>query len=167
MVDPSADTSLIASGTTTLLANWMPRCAWAIYHHLFLLNTIFQFFLAGVMWGLNRHNRPSWTTGLFITLGCLSGIFAGVLVFIEGSKVKKVEGIPIQEYDVLESIDDYHERKQKDDAKLEKKESKHREHELKHANSGHHGHHGHEDKHGERKVVGSEKVKGHQWFTRH
>ena len=92
---------------------------------------------------------------MFITLACLAGVGAGVLVFIEGSKVKKVEGIPIQEYDVLESVEDYHERKAREEAKLEKKESKHAKHEAKHPH------------HHEREVVRSEKVKGHQWFTRH
>jgi hypothetical protein len=123
---------------------------------MYLWNTIFQAFLCGVMWGYNRHNRPSWTTGLFITLGCLTGIFAGILVFIEGKKVKKAEGIPIQEYDVLESIEDYHERKAKEDAKLEKKESKHLKNEEKHHRP-----------HLARQVTHSEKVKGHEWFTRH
>ncbi|RMZ78727.1 hypothetical protein DV737_g3783, partial [Chaetothyriales sp. CBS 132003] len=114
---------------------------------MYMANTFLQVALCGFMWGFNRHNRPSWGVGLFITLGCLSGIFAGILVFIEGSRVKKVEGIPIQEYDVLESVDDYHERKAKEDAKMEKKESKHHRRE-------------------ERRILRSEKVKGHQWFTR-
>jgi Protein of unknown function (DUF2985) len=119
---------------------------------MYMLNTILQAFLCGVMWGFNRHNRPSWTTGLFISLASLAGIFAGIMVFIEGSKVKKVEGIPIQEYDVLESIEDFHDRKAKEEAKLAKKESKHEKHEAKHH---------------QREVISSEKVKGHQWFTRH
>ncbi|RMZ80221.1 hypothetical protein DV736_g6668, partial [Chaetothyriales sp. CBS 134916] len=114
---------------------------------MYIANTFLQVGLCGFMWGFNRHNRPSWGVGLFITLGCLSGIFAGIMVFIEGSRVKKVEGIPIQEYDVLESIEDYHERKAKEDAKLEKKESK-------------------QQRRQERRILRSEKVKGHQWFTR-
>ena len=118
-------------------------------------NTIFQAFLAAFMWSYNRHNRPSWAVGLFITLGFFTGIFAGVMVFVEGSKVKKAEGIPIQEYDVLESIEDYHTRKAKQDAKLEKEHGK----EVKH--------HDKEVKHHERQVIRSEKMKGHQWFTRH
>jgi Protein of unknown function (DUF2985) len=122
---------------------------------MYMWNTIFQAFLAAFMWAYNRHNRPSWCVGLFITLGCLTGIFAGILVFIEGSKVKKAEGIPIQEYDVLESIEDYHERKAKEEAKEEKKHHKEEKHHQK------------EEKHHERQVIRSEKMKGHQWFTRH
>ena len=125
---------------------------------MYLWNTIFQAFLAGFMWGYNRHNRPSWCTGLFITLGCLTGIFAGILVFIEGSKVKRAEGIPIQEYDVLESVDDFHERKTKEDQKDAKKHHKEEKHQRHHDK--HHNPH-------VRQVVRQEKMKGHQWFTRH
>ncbi|ETN36213.1 uncharacterized protein HMPREF1541_08490 [Cyphellophora europaea CBS 101466] len=110
---------------------------------MYMWNTILQCFLAGFMWGYNRFNRPSWAVGLFITLGCLTGIFAGICVFIEGKKVKKAEGIPIQEYDVLESVEEFQDRKQKEEEKLAKKESKH-----------------------ERRSKRTEKVKGHMWFTR-
>lgn len=110
---------------------------------MYMWNTILQCFLAGFMWGYNRFTRPAWAVGLFITLGCLTGIFAGICVFIEGKKVKKAEGIPIQEFDVLESIDEFHDRKQKEDEKLAKKESRH-----------------------SRRAQRTEKVKGHMWFTR-
>lgn len=127
-----------------------PSRSWALDFviWMYMWNTILQCFLAGFMWGYNRFNRPSWAVGLFITLGCLTGIFAGVLVFVEGSKVKKAEGIPIQEYDVLESIEDFQERKAKDDAKEAKKHQK-------------------EEKHHQRQVIRSEKMKGQHWFTRH
>ncbi|KIW99667.1 uncharacterized protein Z518_11080 [Rhinocladiella mackenziei CBS 650.93] len=121
---------------------------------MYILNTAFQVCLCVWMWNWNRFNRPEWGTGLFITLGCLVAIFAGVLVFVEGSKVKKIEGIPIQEYDVLESVEDYQERKAKEDKKGAKKQARHEHH--------HHFRHG-----GSHKVVRSEKLKGHQWFTRH
>lgn len=112
---------------------------------LYLMNTAIQAALAGIMWGLNRFTRPSWATGLLISLGCLTGIFVGIIVFIEGSKVKKAEGIPVQEYDVVESIEDYQERKAKEDAKDAKKLEK-------------------QQKKEERK---SRKLKGEDWFTRH
>ncbi|RMZ80230.1 hypothetical protein DV738_g2779, partial [Chaetothyriales sp. CBS 135597] len=111
---------------------------------MYMANTILQAGLCGVMWAFNRHNRPSWAVGLLITLGCLTGIFAGILVFVEGSRVKKVEGIPIQEYDVVETVEDYHERKAREDARLEKKKENRQQ----------------------RRILRSEKVKGHQWFTR-
>lgn len=110
---------------------------------MYLWNTIIQAFLAGFMWGYNRFDRASWAVGLFITLGCLTGIFAGICVFIEGKKVKAAEGIPIQEYDVLESVDDFKERKMKEEEKTLKKEKSH-----------------------QRRVERTEKVKGTMWFTR-
>ena len=123
-----------------------PSTSWSLDFliWMYLWNTILQTFLAGFMWGYNRYTRPSWAVGLFITLGCLTGIFAGILVGIEGKKVKRAEGIPVQEFEVLESIEEYQARKKKEDHKMEKKESRH-----------------------ERRVVKQEKVKGHMWFTRH
>ncbi|KAJ9609431.1 hypothetical protein H2200_005758 [Cladophialophora chaetospira] len=121
---------------------------------LYLWNTIFQVLLCIWMWHWNRFNRPSWGTGVWITFGCLVAIGAGVVAMREGLRVKKIEGIPVQEYDVLESIDDYHERKAKEDAKEAKKLAKHE----------HHRHFRHDDTH---MVVHTEKLKGHQWFTRH
>lgn len=110
---------------------------------MYMWNTILQAFLAGFMWGYNRFTRPSWAVGLFITVACLTGIAAGICVFIEGKKVKKCEGIPIHEYDVLESVEEFQERKQKEVEKMVKKESRH-----------------------ERHAQRTEKVKGHMWFTR-
>ncbi|KAK4912793.1 hypothetical protein LTR66_017256, partial [Elasticomyces elasticus] len=40
------------------------------------------------------YNRPSWTTGLFIALACIVAAVAGVVMFKEGKKVKRVEGVP-------------------------------------------------------------------------
>jgi hypothetical protein len=117
---------------------------------LYLWNTIFQVLLCVWMWHWNRFTRPSWGTGVWITLGCLVAIGAGIVIFREGLRVKKIEGIPIQEYDVLESIEDYQERKAKEDQKLAKHESHH-----------------HFRNDGTHRVVHSEKMKGHAWFTRH
>lgn len=146
---------------------------------MYMLNTIFQAFLCGFMWGWGRRNRPSIGVGLFITLGCLVGIFAGVVAFREGTRIKKIEGIPIQEYDVLESIEDYHDRKAKEDAELAKKESHHLKHEASHQkhlaekeerhmrHEGKHRHKHRDEEGRERHVLANEKVKGHEWFTRH
>ena len=128
---------------------------------MYLWNTIFQGALAGCMWGFNRHNRPSATTGIFITFGCLVAIAAGITVFIEGSAVKKVEGVPVYEYDVFETMEEKHAREEKERAHKEK-----------------HGHH-HNGEHGEaaevngdaekseRRHLGTVKHKGQHWFTRH
>ncbi|KIW13138.1 hypothetical protein PV08_08325 [Exophiala spinifera] len=123
---------------------------------MYMANTVFQILLCYWMWHWNRFDRPSWGTGVWITFGCLSGIFAGICVFVEGNKVKRAEGIPVQEYDVLESMEDYQERKAKEDQKEAKKLARHEHH--RHFRHGEHGTH---------KVVRSEKLKGHQWFTRH
>ena len=47
-------------------------------------NTFFQCCLAGFMWGLNRFDRPSWSTGLFVALACIVVAIAGVMSYIEG-----------------------------------------------------------------------------------
>jgi hypothetical protein len=57
-------------------------------------NTFLQACLCGFMWGMNRYNRPSWATGLFIGLACVVAGVAGILMFKEGKKVKRVEGVP-------------------------------------------------------------------------
>jgi hypothetical protein len=150
---------------------------------MYMWNTILQIFLATFMWTYNRFNRPSWAVGLFISLGCLTGIFAGIMVYIEGKKVKKAEGIPIQEYDVPESEEEYRERKAKEDAKEEKKEMKVEKKELRKAEKqrSHEGQgnraapevqvDGAAEKEMERppmlKRTTSVKVKGGDWFTRH
>jgi hypothetical protein len=35
-----------------------------------VLNTLFEGVLASMMWAYNRINRPTWSTGTFIGLGC-------------------------------------------------------------------------------------------------
>lgn len=62
-------------------------------------NTLFQCVLSGVMWGLNRITRPSWTTGLFVCLGCLVAAIGGITMFVEGRNVKAIEGVPLTDRD--------------------------------------------------------------------
>lgn len=61
----------------------------------FIWNTIFQAVLCGVMWGMNRFTRPSWSTGLFVALGCIIAALGGLMQFQEGKKVKKVERVNV------------------------------------------------------------------------
>ncbi|KAK4634164.1 hypothetical protein CLAFUW4_00247 [Fulvia fulva] len=56
-------------------------------------NTFFQCCLCGFMWGLNRHDRPSWSTGLFVALACGVAGVGGLVSFLEGKKVKRIEGV--------------------------------------------------------------------------
>ncbi|CAN8096575.1 unnamed protein product [Discula destructiva] len=63
-------------------------------------NTLFQIVLCGVMWGMNRFDRPSWSTGLFVALGCIVAAIGGLTTFIEGKHVKAVEGVPLTDRDL-------------------------------------------------------------------
>nr|XP_018260564.1 uncharacterized protein I303_07489 [Kwoniella dejecticola CBS 10117]OBR82722.1 hypothetical protein I303_07489 [Kwoniella dejecticola CBS 10117] len=58
-----------------------------------LWNTILMdgnsFFQCGTMWGLNRHQRPAWTTGCLIPLSFLCGIGAAVLIWQGSARTKK------------------------------------------------------------------------------
>lgn len=62
----------------------------------YVWNTIFQAILAGGMWGMNRYVRPDWFTALFIVLGFGVAIAAGVVIGIEGKRIKKIEGSPLK-----------------------------------------------------------------------
>ncbi|KAI9846080.1 MAG: hypothetical protein M1837_004336 [Sclerophora amabilis] len=61
---------------------------------MYVGNTFLQTVLSGFMWGLNRYDRPSWSTGLFVALACIVAGIGGLMVFFEGKRVKKVEGVP-------------------------------------------------------------------------
>lgn len=62
-------------------------------------NTFFQCVLSGFMWGMNRYDRPSWSTGLFVALGCIVAGVGGGMIFFEGKSVKSVEGVPLTDRD--------------------------------------------------------------------
>ncbi|CAK7224621.1 hypothetical protein SCUCBS95973_005582 [Sporothrix curviconia] len=78
-----------------------PTRHWAIVFVLCmnLGNTFLQTVLCGFMWGMNRYDRPSWSTGLFVALGCLAGAFGGLGMFVEGKRVKGIEGVPLTDED--------------------------------------------------------------------
>ncbi|KAK0640271.1 hypothetical protein DIS24_g9496 [Lasiodiplodia hormozganensis] len=71
-------------------------------------NTFFQACLAGFMWGMNRYDRPSWSTGLFVALACIVAAAGGICMFMEGKAVKKVEGVPMETWrkDQKEALDE-------------------------------------------------------------
>ncbi|KAH8658746.1 hypothetical protein BGZ60DRAFT_415488 [Tricladium varicosporioides] len=62
-------------------------------------NTFLQAVLSGFMWGLNRYDRPSWSTGLFVALACIVAAAGGIMSFVEGKHVKSIEGVPVSEKD--------------------------------------------------------------------
>lgn len=67
---------------------------------LMVSNTFLQCVLCAFMWGMNRYNRPSWATGLFVALGCVVAGIGGILMFIEGKAVKGLEGVPLSKEDM-------------------------------------------------------------------
>ena len=67
----------------------------------YVLNTFLQAVLSGFMWGLNRFDRPSWSTGLFVALACIVAALGGLMAFQEGKRVKRVEGIPVKDEEML------------------------------------------------------------------
>lgn len=78
-----------------------PTRQWAIVFVLFMniMNTFLQAVLCGIMWGMNRYDRPSWSTGLFVALGCIAGALGGLGMFWEGKRVKGIEGVPLTDED--------------------------------------------------------------------
>lgn len=79
-----------------------PTLGWKLDLVIWLMvgNTFLQCVLCGFMWGMNRYNRPSWATGLFVALGCGVAAIGGLFMFLEGKKVKGIEGVPISQKDV-------------------------------------------------------------------
>ncbi|KAI4101153.1 MAG: hypothetical protein L6R37_005075 [Teloschistes peruensis] len=84
-----------------------PTALWKLDYVIwaYVLNTFLQAVLSGFMWGLNRYDRPSWSTGLFVALACTVAGLGGLMVFQEGKRVKAVEGIPVPEAKVLKDIE--------------------------------------------------------------
>ncbi|KAI4603579.1 hypothetical protein KJ359_003395 [Pestalotiopsis sp. 9143b] len=62
-------------------------------------NTLLQVCLSTFMWALNRYDRPSWSTGLFVCLACIVAAIAGIMMAIEGKHVKAIEGVPLTKRD--------------------------------------------------------------------
>jgi hypothetical protein len=58
--------------------------------------------LAGCMWGLNRFQRPAWTTALLIPLAFACGIISGILIWRGGKKTKRIERVEERLRRVLE-----------------------------------------------------------------
>ena len=56
-------------------------------------NTFLQCGLCGFMWGYDRYARPSWAVGLFIALACVIAGIGGFVSYLEGRKIKKIEGV--------------------------------------------------------------------------
>ena len=71
----------------------------------YVINTFLQCVLSGFMWGLNRFNRPSWSTGTFVALACIVAGLGGLMCFMEGKRIKAVEGMPVDEEEMLKDVE--------------------------------------------------------------
>ncbi|KAK4196522.1 hypothetical protein QBC40DRAFT_6971 [Triangularia verruculosa] len=65
-----------------------------------VMNTFAQCGLCGVMWGMNRYDRPSWVTGFLVAIACIIAMVGGYVMFLEGKKVKSIEGVPCNDRDL-------------------------------------------------------------------
>jgi hypothetical protein len=72
-----------------------PTKLWKLDFYIWcnMWNTFFQACLCGFMWGMNRYDRPSWSTGFFIACACVISAAGGIVSFKEGKKIKLVEGV--------------------------------------------------------------------------
>ncbi|KAJ3896072.1 hypothetical protein GG344DRAFT_37438 [Lentinula edodes] len=64
-------------------------------------NSIFQIILCGTMWGLNRFERPAWSTGILIPLGFLCGIGSAVVIALGSAKTKRTAEVEQRLKDAL------------------------------------------------------------------
>jgi hypothetical protein len=78
-----------------------PTALWKMDFFIWTMigNTFLQAVLSGFMWGMNRYDRPSWSTGLFVALACTVAAVGGYVSFLEGKKVKSIEGVPLTDQD--------------------------------------------------------------------
>ncbi|KAJ3789499.1 hypothetical protein GGU10DRAFT_260500 [Lentinula aff. detonsa] len=64
-------------------------------------NSIFQIILCGTMWGLNRFERPAWSTGILIPLGFICGIGSAVVIALGSAKTKRTAEVEQRLKDAL------------------------------------------------------------------
>lgn len=64
-----------------------------------IANTLLQVCLCAFMWALDRYDRPSWSTGLFVCLACIAAAIGGIMMGVEGKHVKAIEGVPLTKRD--------------------------------------------------------------------
>jgi hypothetical protein len=48
---------------------------------------------------MDRYARPPWSTGLFVALACIIAGIGGIVSYIEGRRIKKIEGVPPKPHD--------------------------------------------------------------------
>ena len=77
---------------------WIGIVVW-----IFIANSLFQIGMAICMWSMNMYTRPSWLVGIFVGLGCVSGIAAGLIQFFLGRQSKKRSKVEQDKTHVLEA----------------------------------------------------------------
>ncbi|KAG6005512.1 hypothetical protein E4U21_007906 [Claviceps maximensis] len=97
---PFPETKIPDPPLTAVRAPWTAVWKLDLVIWLMVANTFFQCVLSGFMWGMNRHDRPSWSTGLFVALGSIVASVGGFIMFQEGKTVKGIEGVPVSQQDV-------------------------------------------------------------------
>lgn len=96
---PSPQTKIANPPETGVRAPATPVWKMDLVIWLMVWNTLLQVCLAVFMWGWNRINRPSWSTGLFVALACVVAMVGGYIMFQEGRAVKSVEGVAVSDQD--------------------------------------------------------------------
>lgn len=76
-----------------------PRWKLDFFIWMFVWNTLLQIVLSTFMWKFNRYQRPSWSTGLFVAMACIVAGVGGIMGFVEGKKVKAIEGVQVSAAD--------------------------------------------------------------------
>ncbi|KAK3669685.1 hypothetical protein LTR78_010437 [Recurvomyces mirabilis] len=82
-----------------------PTALWKVDFFVWsqVVNTFMQACLCGFMWGMNRYDRPSWATGLFIGLAFVIAGLGGFVSYLEGRKIKRIEGVTPKQAHALDS----------------------------------------------------------------
>jgi len=69
-------------------------------------NSFFQCFLCGCMWGMNRFQRPAWTTGSLIPASFMCALVAAYFIFKGNNKTKKTKEVEGKLREALENTTD-------------------------------------------------------------
>lgn len=64
---------------------------------MYIMNTALQCVLCGFMWGYDRITRPGAAVGVLVALGCGVAGAAGIMVWWEGRRVKKMSTLTDEE----------------------------------------------------------------------
>ncbi|SCV73889.1 BQ2448_6319 [Microbotryum intermedium] len=103
----------------------------AVWISLFMIgNSAFQAILCGVMWGLNRYDRPAWTTGCLIPLSFGCGIAGAILIWQCSERTKRKAEVTAKVWRMMKKDEEELQKKRKEATERRlarhKEEKKHR-----------------------------------------